>query len=577
MMHPGRNDVMNRRRNMLFAIAAVVLAVAALIPLAQLMADNKDPYLENKQTAIAQSLERYRDWQAQKPPVQVQYVADIEEIWAIEDARTQTDAQLVSTMFNGSAELGYDAPSNTFYCTLGDTPLDDWPEIALSARGADGLQVAWIDDYSYDWCSDAIAENYRYELLAYTETEFSYIGVVFTAMPIVTVHAGTEIEFINDSPARLTVSMPGYEPIDTAALIHRRGGGFPKMIDKQSYRLELHRIGANGHDEKTVTSVLGMEPDTDWLLVANAQDISTVRNKIAWDLWNDWHEGDDNIVKLEGKLVELFVDNQYRGIFQLMQRIKEEEAIVTVGGNPATDTVIKMISTYNPTRRPIIRSGSPDVPYTLEYRYHPRGDVDKAFALAQDYFALSHTDSALQLDDEAFTKLVLERIDIESMVEYILFFHCCTLRDNSINNIYLFMLEQEDGRNVIYHSPWDMDTAFWTLPEGQDEGWGYQPDFSMALPTRILDLNIGNSREILWRIWREKQQTVLSDDALYQRFADLDDYMQRSGAYTRESNKHYGGTKTLSVLEMLYYVSQSINTVGLHLEERWPIDGPMLH
>ena len=81
---------------------------------------------------------------------------DIEDAWAIEDERQEAQAPLVRSMFNGGSALGYDAASDTFYCTLGVEHEDDWPELALSVEDAPGVTVVWIDDYAYDFCTDAI-------------------------------------------------------------------------------------------------------------------------------------------------------------------------------------------------------------------------------------------------------------------------------------------------------------------------------------------------------------------------------------------------------------------------------------
>ena len=91
---------------------------------------------------------------------------DIEDAWDIEDERSEAEDPLVRSMFNGESALGYDAGSDTFYCTLGMENGENWPELALSVQDAPGVTVCWIDDYAYDFCADAIREGYRYELLA---------------------------------------------------------------------------------------------------------------------------------------------------------------------------------------------------------------------------------------------------------------------------------------------------------------------------------------------------------------------------------------------------------------------------
>ena len=162
-------------------LAAVLLVLA--MPLAVLMADSitEDAEFSEWIMSLMNASEEYGE--------PVLPLMDIEQVWNIEDTRTEATERMVTRMFNGVEVLGYDGLSDTFYCTLGLDDGEEWPQISLTALGAEGLQVAWIDDYTYDWCSEAIEENYRYELLAYTDTQYQYIGVVFTGLPIVTIHA----------------------------------------------------------------------------------------------------------------------------------------------------------------------------------------------------------------------------------------------------------------------------------------------------------------------------------------------------------------------------------------------------
>jgi len=120
-------------------------------------------------------------------------VMDIEEIWAIEDARQESETPLITALENHGMPLGYDALENTFYCTLGMGHEETWPDIHLTAPGAEGVELVFVDDYSYDWCTDAIRDGYAYQILAYTDTEFSYTQVIFTSLPIITLAAGQYI------------------------------------------------------------------------------------------------------------------------------------------------------------------------------------------------------------------------------------------------------------------------------------------------------------------------------------------------------------------------------------------------
>ena len=44
---------------------------------------------------------------------------ELEDAWAIEDTRMESETPLLAGMRNGDNELGYDEESRTFYCTIG--------------------------------------------------------------------------------------------------------------------------------------------------------------------------------------------------------------------------------------------------------------------------------------------------------------------------------------------------------------------------------------------------------------------------------------------------------------------------
>ncbi|MBR2943194.1 MAG: CotH kinase family protein, partial [Clostridia bacterium] len=530
---------MNRRRNLMLAGVCVLLMAALLTPVAHMLSSSTDKQLDQKQEAISHALEMEA---ARKDRVyaQVQPVADIEAIWAIEDMREEADAQLVHGMLGGSGEMGFDAQSSTFYCTLGVGHSEQWPEIQLKAYGEEGVQVVWVDDYTYDWCLDAVAEGYRYELLAYTGTQYAYIGVVFTGLPIVTLRTQGEIDYDYNSPGQMTLASAQHEPVDTAMIVHERGGRYGKPIDKPSYRVEMYKLGGNGKKARQEIGLLGMKPDSEWLLLSNAQDESAVRNGIIYSMWKDWNADKPALMIMDNEYVEVFENDEYMGIYQLMERVKPEEEIALVGGDIRTDCLVRGIVPTNPSDKPVWNLTDEGLSFCLEFRYEFNRDSERAFELAKDYVTLSQGDPARQLDDEAFARLALERVDIEDMMNYIFFYHACTLRDNHANNIYLYIMRQEDGRYVYRHAPWDMDTGLWVRKDFDPHDSLRWPDMNMILPTRMLNLNVGNCREIAWNIWNEKRATILSREAFSARILQTEELINASGAYLRESQKWYG-------------------------------------
>lgn len=567
---------MNLRRKIILTGLLVMLLAAVMSPLSVLLSQGvKEDVLTGE---LVEAFERYEALGSVGAGVAVEQLMDIEEIWALEDARVEAESSLVVSIKNGDAPLGYDADSNTFYCTLGEGRTEDWPAIELSAWGADNLRVIFVDDYAYDYCSDAIREGYRYELMACTDTEYAYFDLVFTALPIVSLDPDChfmDIGYDEDVGTLVSISSADYATVQSAALVHQRGGRFYRGIDKNSYRLEFHELQTHHGDSKRKVGVLGMEEDTDWLLISSPVDRTAIRNQISWEIWKDWNEGGDlGINVLESRLVELFVEDEYLGLYQLMQRIDVKKEIVRMGGDLNTDMVARKIQPSNLGNRPTMKMGKSSAwSWLAELRYVPESmSEEEAFDLIKAYMMLEEKES--DLSDEEFEREVLEHIDIRSLMNYFLFSQAMSLRlDNVNNNVYIWTLFDDEGGYKYYCSPWDMDAGFMKLrtnPDGNDED---EFNLWMFLPIRILDLDIGNSRKIAWEIWQEKRATIFEESALYQRIEDMKNRIDASGAYLRESERWRGGAQELNLTGMQAVACEHQNTIDFYLRVIWPVEG----
>lgn len=567
---------MHSRKKILLTLLSVIILVALLSPLALLLSLGGDEGApQDAEHVIAPMLKLLARSPASCADIPVEPIMELEDAWAVEDTRMEADHPLVAGMLNGAHELGYDSESQTFYCTIGMDGGEDWPELNLMAQGAEGddsLRIAWIDDYTYDYPADAVSEGYRYELMAYTDEEFAYFGVVFTGLPVVTlnVHGGYEALGETYTPARAAISGAGYEAIASGAQVHLRGGGFPQQYPKVSFRLELCGISDKGRLEKNPHSVLGMEADTDWLLIGNVSDETRVRNHMGWQFWKDWNADGEAFALLESRLVELFVDDTYMGLYQLMQRVDADKEIERMGGDLSTDVGMRIITEMNIESRPYVNRLE-DCSYVAELRYKPAYMTTGA---ALDVFEPYHTMNKVDqtqgyADNAAFEEAVLAHTDIRKTLEYFVFAQAASFgHDNTYNNVYMWALKR--GKNHAYYfSPWDMDRVFRPVFTDNDD----QINLWYPQIVRMLDLNVGGARDILWEIWREKKAEFLTEDALYQRFADMEDMINASGAYRRDMLRWEGEDRMLNMAEYSSYMIAHQNVVENHFEELWPLEG----
>ena len=499
---------------------------------------------------------------------------DIEDAWAIEDERSEAEAPLVRSLFNGESALGYDAGSDTFYCTLGMENGQDWPELALSVQDAPGVSVVWIDDYAYDFCDEAIAEGYRYELLAYTDTEYAYFGMVFTGLPIVSWHtyeADTPIgrEYVQ---GHASVSAAGYDAINSAAQIHERGGGAPKPVDKPSYRLEFHEMSRKGRDKTNDISVLGMEPDSDWLLISNASDKTVISNHLCWEMWSMWTEGEAVPCRLNSEMIELFVNDEYMGMYELLQCVRAEKELERIGGHLSTDCVYRVLrrwgDDFSAVTRPVLNY-SDSITSFIEVRYAPLSLQAAQVQEICDAYEQLMRQGESALSNEEFAGLAQSVVDGHQLMSYYLFFQVCQLNEDYIyNNRFIWMLRGEDGYRMMI-TPWDMDVGMGKKTEG------IKTDtilFGLPMEERMLTLNVNNSREILWSIWNEKKNTLLTEEALYAWIRGKEEYINASGAYLRETERWYGEAETLDLASLYENELEYINTIELYLKELWPLE-----
>lgn len=551
------------------AMLCILLLEGILLPFAFVMETKKGTACPDElQQRIGDMHVRHTAHLQREEGTAVESLMAIEDAWAIEDTRSEAAHPLVVQMHNGDEELGFDLESRTFYCTIG-SEAEAWPDMQLTLHAEEGVRAAWIDDYTYDFCADAVREGYRYELLAYTDTEYAYFGVVFTGLPIVTLHVDDIREMGEEYiPARASVS-GGEEFIDSAALVHLRGGGFDKGIDKPSYRIEFHRLSDKGKDKKNDLSVLGLPPDSDWLLVGNAGDATCMRNLLGFDMWNKWNEGKDAFAKLDSRMVEVFVQDEYMGLYQLMPRIREEDELLTMGGDLNTDLTARLIGMRFETGRPVSTISLP-IGGCLEMRQAPEWmQMETAFKKLENYVTLNlPEDHEGYLDDEDFAQLALNSVDVYDLMSYYLFTNVCSLPyDNVKNNVYIWVQKGENGYTYTL-SPWDMDSGFSPLfKDGSDS-----MNMWMTLPVRMLDLDVGGCRSVLWQIWQEKCAFMLTEDWIYQWIQEAEDEINVSGAYLRETERWRDGAQTLSLAEITAHTVSQISTITRHMQEVWPED-----
>ena len=450
----------------------------------------------------------------------VEPVKDIEEIWAIEDAREESEVPLVTALQNHGQALGYDADKNTFYCTLGMDNGDAWPDIRLTAPQNPGMKLCFVDDYSYDWCSDAVMEGYPYQVLAYTDTQFAYFDVVFTGLPIVQLHADEIITEL-DTPVRMTMSMPGSDGLVSPGRAHLRGDRSLTWKPKGGYRVEFTRGGDSG---KVLRSVPGLGDMQEVLLLPIAIDGTMMRDRLSWDVVDMAFDETEGFGALPNQYAEVFVDDRYEGVYLMLKPYNIGDEMRKEG----QETIFRD-SLYRVTRmemakdRPVMADPtSPEAGFELFY----------APSAAHGFDALApYIDLITEEDDAEFARKALACLDMDSLLRYALIMQTGCMVDNASNNLYIWAHREKSG--ICYRFAfWDMDLTWGQYAGDEGERW-----VELDVADRVIALDVGGARTRAQQIWAQLRDRGFTAENIEQLITQYVHELGDSGAYARDSER----------------------------------------
>ena len=447
----------------------------------------------------------------------VEPVREIEAIWAIEDEREESEEPLVTRLFCNGAEAAYEAESNTFYCTLGLENGEEWPKIKLTTAKnvGGGLTLCFVDDYAYDVCADAIRDGYAYQIMAYTDEAYSYSDVVFTGLPILSLHTAEEIT-TEDTPAALNLAFGNGEQLEANARAHLRGNASLVRLDKHSYKVEFTRT--EDGKKKIPQNVLGLGQTDEIILLAMGFDPNMVRDRLSWSMIERIWPKDEAFAPVGREYVEVFVNDAYQGAYLMMVPFDRRAEIEKAGaGSAQRDSLYRSVIAAVDKGRPIDEG----------YELFIAPDAENPFAGLQTYLRLDDG----EMDDETFCREAAAHIDVPSLMRYTLLVQGMALCDNIFNNMYVWAHETAAG--VVYRFiPWDMDLSWEKEPGAYWDCWMID-----ALACRVIELDVSGARAELAAQWRQMSEAGFTIDTVREELALYQHELTDSGAFLRDAER----------------------------------------
>ena len=447
---------------------------------------------------------------------------DIEDIWAIEDAREESDTPLVTALDNNGQALGYDAASNTFYCTLGLGHEEDWPQLHLTAPGANGVSLCFVDDYTYDWCADAIRDGWAYQILAYTDDAYSYASLVFTGLPIISLETQEALRPHEDIPVRVSVSAAGEAGLTACGRAHERGDTSLRMRPKHGIKVEFTRHADGTRKTEQEMPLLGRTDE--FILIACSMDYLLIRDKLSWDLWNGISSEDEAFGPRETAYCEVFAGDAYLGVYVMMKPYDYAQELARLGADaPAADSLYRLAGrSVHEFDKPLIQDHRG---MYYEQHYAPSGETGHAALLP--YLALFAEE-----DDAVFNEKALELLDIDSVIRYALFVQACGMTDNEHNNLYIVAHRTEDGYRYLF-APWDLDVSW-----GRDDDENAEVWYDFPIFDRLVELDCGGVvRDRLAAIWQQMRENGFSGENVGSLLDGYNAALNDSGAFYRDAER----------------------------------------
>ena len=282
--------------------------------------------------------------------------------------------------------------------------------------------------------------------------------------------------------------------------------------------------------------LLGMRSDNSWILDAAAIDRSRMRNRVSFELWEDFsaHPYQSEMepmakTSIQGQYVELFLNNRYEGLYCLSEKIDRKQ--------------LKRKKFKNETLRGLLFKATDHIDFgnaketfsnekaecngwTCSYPDLEEGEAIDWEPLAEFYRYISSGE----------TENLEERIDEPVWSDLFLLIDLMMGFDNIDKNLfaYFYDITSDRGRK-LGAAPWDMDATWGRTWKGASQ----DPRTKVVNISKLhiaLQRMHNNSYYYAQR-YAEMRNTHFCADSLKERFHRYFDLFAESGAAQRETER----------------------------------------
>lgn len=353
---------------------------------------------------------------------------------------------------------------------------------------------------------ELIATNKGLTLLVYNDKFYKIIDLRFTYFPIIKLDNNSKQVIVYDnSIGRNTLS------VSKEYVSYRIRGSSTSRGVKKSYKVNL--LNSSGNNKKV--SLLNMRKDDDWILNSMNYDRSYMLENIAYHIWQNMSE-----YNLELKYVELFIDNEYKGVYCL----QEPADLKTFNAND--NSLILQTKSWRTSVKEFTLFNK-NLKYDElidEFEFDSKIKEDKQIELARSFVSDTRNIN--------YKNKMNLKYNLESMTDYTLFVNLISGVDNTYKNQKI-LFREEEGEYFVEIYPWDLDRS------QNNEYLKDSLDFFKIFNNESVPTKISNSDEynnLIKEKYFNLRKTIYNEEYL---FSLIDNYkfeLEKSGSILREES-----------------------------------------
>lgn len=440
----------------------------------------------------------------------------------IKDKRSLNN-DLVTSLKINNVDAIYEKKTNMFYYTV---PSNFENKLyVLNLELEDGFKYKIIDE-----TLNIIRVDYNktINIIIYNDKHYFETKIQLSNLPLINILSEDEITS-NDTKTQFNYfnNINTEKEVNANALMHIRGVS-SKKFDKKSYKINF--TNKSFSDEKDI-NIQNFYYGDSLILDSVYRDSSKIRNVLSIELWNSISNNFNN-VDVHSEFVELFINNEYIGLYVLTEPINRTKLNLNKTTSNDTSAIIKTVEWR--TIKDIKESYSVKDNIFLYYELKYPNDSDM---YEKSWDVILNKLSKYYSNTNSYD-VINNVFNINNYIDMIIFNAFTNNTDNKlIKNNYFYVKNLKDSQ--LFVQPWDMEYTF---------GMNFDSE-----KDKMVDKNMEDFNKIYTDFYHEGSPKIngllieryweLRKNILTKEYFDklLDKYLNElnKGSTLRDSNKWY--------------------------------------